>query len=238
MAPYVSSRPKYRRRKRARRGKRAKQRSYASSTYRPRALGFATMGKSLGFPRENIVKMRYCDWLTMSSTTGIMQKYYFSATSIYDPDLSGTGHAPMMKSFWQTIYNHYEVQSATIKCQFSSRIGATPAVVVGIFTADAAHSINDWNTLAEQGRGQYKSIAGYNVDANTVGASYNRTKFFSKSMGHKDTKALMTADPADNCLFNLYLQSQDKSSTSSLFDVKVTIDYVVRVFEPKTQSTS
>jgi len=46
------------------------------------------------FPQRLRRTLRYVDWVNLTSTSGGQAYYQFRANSLFDPDLSGTGHQP------------------------------------------------------------------------------------------------------------------------------------------------
>jgi len=103
----------------------------------------------LGLPREVSVDMEYVDLIALGTNPGI--NYYFRS-SLYDPDISGTGHQP--RFFDQlcspTMYNYYKVShmwcevtfvnlSSSVTCQVQTWEGAATgsSVITGTETQNA-----------------------------------------------------------------------------------------------------
>lgn len=68
-----------------------------------------------GVPKERWMRFRYCDEITIDPGAASIAAHYYRANSLFDPDLTGTGHQPM--NFDQMIlgYLHYTVYGAKIK---------------------------------------------------------------------------------------------------------------------------
>lgn len=58
---------------------------------------------------EQIMKFRYTDNIQLQSTSGVPQFYQFAGNSLFDPDITGTGHQPYGFDQWSAFYNKYTV---------------------------------------------------------------------------------------------------------------------------------
>lgn len=60
---------------------------------------------------EVIVKLPYADVVAdiRSYEPGVSALYQYKANSIYDPDLTGSGHQPLGRDTWAAIYDYYKV---------------------------------------------------------------------------------------------------------------------------------
>jgi len=67
-----------------------------------------------GFPKNVTVTHRYSDIATLVSTGGGYVTYSWSANSLYDPDVTATGHQPMLFDQFSAIYDQYIVLKAKI----------------------------------------------------------------------------------------------------------------------------
>lgn len=191
-----------------------------------------------GFPTSRLVRMRYCENYSMTSTLGIMNSYTFRCNSIYDPNQTGVGHECFGRDQWATFYNKYVVLGAKIKIVAqgggSSNTGSVP-VYTGI-KRDLDNSIaSDYNTLKEQGTAsRVFQPAG---EAKLVLTSYYSAKKHWGVSSVKDNLdrlgALFTTNPTDQMYFVHFYQTQDRGSTSLPTVFTATIDYIVLCFEPK-----
>ena len=69
------------------------------------------------YEEEVVVKLPYIDTFTTfqaqsASTTGSV--YQYKVNSMWDPDLTGTGHQPLGRDTWSSIYNYYKVLECNI----------------------------------------------------------------------------------------------------------------------------
>lgn len=73
-----------------------------------------------GFPQTKLVKMRYVDQnATLDPGAGLIQSTSYSCNSLYDPDISATGHQPMGFDQWSKIYRRYTVLSSKITVRWN-----------------------------------------------------------------------------------------------------------------------
>lgn len=83
-----------------------------ATVYRPRFLNPFSRGYEL-------VQLTYMQDITLNPTpttigAGGANKWAFSFNSLYDPDVTGTGHQPMFLDNYAQIYNKYKVSFAKI----------------------------------------------------------------------------------------------------------------------------
>lgn len=99
--------------KQQRRGRRRQNRPNTLNNNEPMAM--VRLGPR-GFPRRMEVVHNYKEIITITSTgyTG----YAFSTNGMYDPNISGTGHQPMLFDQMTTLYDHYHVMSSELKATF------------------------------------------------------------------------------------------------------------------------
>lgn len=62
-----------------------------------------------------MVKLRYVDTITLNPASAAMASHVFRANSIFDPDLTGTGHQPLLHDTYALLYTRYRVMSSKIK---------------------------------------------------------------------------------------------------------------------------
>ncbi len=67
-----------------------------------------------GFPKTRKATLTYADSVSLSaSAIGVFHQ--FNANGCYDPDSSGAGHQPHGFDQWMAFYNHYTVESVSVK---------------------------------------------------------------------------------------------------------------------------
>ena len=66
------------------------------------------------FPKKQLVELTYCDTVTIPSLDAGSAPYKFRLNSVYDPDLTSTGHQPRGHDQWSAIYKRYCVIGANV----------------------------------------------------------------------------------------------------------------------------
>lgn len=188
-----------------------------------------------GIKNNKVIKMPYVTNSYMNSISGVHQIWNFKMNDIYDPDVSNVGHQPFGHDQWALYYKKYTVVGAKITASFSwvPAAGITNAVV-GII-ADANTTLaTTTHTKEERYPGCMKTLyAGGKGNHVEVSAFYSMKKWFSQKNddGHQHETAFGSS-PFLPAYFNVFVQSQDGSSTTNDIAVKIKISYVVKMIEP------
>jgi len=66
------------------------------------------------FPNRKTVALRYVESVAFDASGSSAAVNVFCVNNIYDPNYSGTGHQPMFRDNYATIYERYKVNYATI----------------------------------------------------------------------------------------------------------------------------
>lgn len=199
------------------------------------------------------VTMRYVDAVTMnpSTTTGAIQVY--SANSIHDPDVTGTGAQPYGHDTYATMWNHYTVLSSKIQIDI---VGANttgvygPPHVVCLSLSDAALGAATAGSIDAGGTWQIRCMAGDCAYGQAVTdavskvhtrfkKSFVATKFYSTTSPEDNPNlgAAFGASPSERAYFSIQATSPDGGDCVSA-SYLVTIDYDVLLQEPKTLALS
>jgi len=64
--------------------------------------------------RHGFVKLKYCDNYQLTAATTYSVERVFRLNSLYDPDLTGTGHQPYMHDTLATMWRRYRVHGVKI----------------------------------------------------------------------------------------------------------------------------
>lgn len=201
----------------------------------------ATPGRSLGFPKNQTVQLRYCTAVNLvDSVGGVLDIHAFRANGIFDPDVTGIGHQPLGRDQWDLFYNHYYVKSAKITVKYStqSQVAGQYAAVHGLYVSDDLTVPTSWTTLAEAGRAKYLQDSNLNTESKTLTATYNPRTFMRQGRNQAQLGAAMSADPSEQIYFILYAQAADESSMMTQRNYIVQIDYMVQFSEPKDLAQS
>lgn len=180
------------------------------------------------FPAKAKALLRYSQVVEINPATGIPSAQLFRANSIHDPDFTGIGHQPYGHDTYASIYNHYNVRSATITMTPTTSTNG----IYGITLTDDSTVQADYNTVRElkSTRMSTNSISAGNPK--TVTNYFNVNKNFDLPF-QKATSASFGASPAEGMIFHCWFEGSsntvDPQNTSFLF----TISYVVDMWELK-----
>lgn len=202
-----------------------------SNLYKPQTV------QRLLSSKYRLVKMRYAEGATINpGAAGILNTYVFSANSIYDPNVSSTGHQPLMHDQLITFYNHYCVTRSKIHVTFTpSTATIEPVSTVGIKLNDVNNfSASDPDTIVEQDDTCYRMM--YTGSNNPVKLTkvYNAKTFFNI----KDIKDNLDrlgsnfgANPTEQAYFMVFAGNQHAYDGAAIY-INVLIEYEVLVSEP------
>lgn len=222
---------------------------------RPRKSSKALLYKHLpvgGFPKSKTVKLKYVDVITMDPGAAVPVYYYYRANSLFDPDLTGTGHQPRGFDQWAAVYDHYTVMSSTIRVQAVPKqtVGSTIIpCVYGVCTDD--DPTWDHGTVADiiesrQSRGwRYASNA---TEGSSTGKRPSITshcdvaKFYGTTpkelLNNPRFNANTSANPTEGVYHVIWAGPMDISYNPSSVSMLVEIWFTATFTEPKTLPSS
>ena len=110
-----------------------KKRPYRRRRYRRKRKVMPPIG---GFPKSMMTRLKYVQNISLDPTAGVGAIQVFRANSVYDPDMTGTGHQPSNFDKLATIYDRYTVVGSKIRVYpnfvSTSGINPYPTVVVAL----------------------------------------------------------------------------------------------------------
>lgn len=201
--------------------------------------------KFTGWGKKVMAKLRYVDYITIDPPSAGVASYVFRATSLFDPDVTGTGHQPMGFDQLMNRYDHYTVVGAKLTAQFMpvSAANLVPGLL-GCLLSDTgtrvASATSISHLLEHPGRG---SIANTGVllpkDYNArVIKKFSSKKFFGKkTINENDYRGTNAASPTENAFFEVYVATVG-TNNPDLTTLLVTIDYIALFTEPKPLAQS
>lgn len=188
-----------------------------------------------GMPNVRIIKLRYADTISITSTAGALGYHVYRANSLYDTDVTGVGHQPMGYDLWTQMYNHYCVLGAKIYVKAADDgLSTGPATYSGVLLSDDSiipHSTS--SGLMEEG---FKTrIAVFQRKPIIMSCGYSAKKFFNVANVKDNVTrigATISQNPFDQAYFHIWQEPLDGSSTQTMF-YSVVIEFVVLFSEPK-----
>lgn len=185
---------------------------------------------------RQIVKMRYSEDVNISAGA-TLGAYDFRANSIFDPNLTGTGHQPLGHDQWSVFYDHYVVLGA--KCRVTLTQSSTAGSDIAFFSLclqDTSNTMISQSQIREQPRTAWTLVTSpyAGQSSRTLAKNFSAKRFFgAKSVITWDKLgAQFGANPTEDALFRIFFQNMSGLSAISLV-ANVTIDYIVMLSEPK-----
>ena len=189
-----------------------------------------------GAPRAVIRKHRYASYYNFpTGVAGVVDGRVFSANSMFDPDVTGGGHQPLMHDQMAVIYTKYLVIGAKITVTFISAT-SEGASMVGIRTAKDTTILTNQDQLREHGDCKWKLITGLESgrSVTTVTKKFSPKRFFSVTnlKDESDLQALPNASPARQGYFHVFNAPVDAGSAAACV-AQVLITYITLWHKPE-----
>ena len=164
-----------------------------------------------------------------------------SCNGLFDPDKTGIGHQPMGFDQVMPLYDHYVVIGAKITIQFTNEGDVVPAQV-GCYINDATTSLTSVDEICENGynKSMVLGVRGQSDSTKTMVVKLNPNKFLgrTKPLADPQLKGTITANPAEECYFDIWASPNDGVSTMGSVIARYTVEYVALFIEPRKLTTS
>jgi len=187
-----------------------------SNAHAPPVVRFSPM--CFGFPDKLLTRLRYCDTLNMTCTSGAVGKEIFRWNSTYDIDVTNTGHQPLYRDTYASIYDQYAVVRATARFTIVN-VNTGISVVCGHVTDDDTNISSQFNTLMEQNHGDHcilTPLAGSH-SSHTFDTTWDCQEVLGiDPYASESYKTAVAADPTETSTLGIWAVPQDGSSTTTL----------------------
>jgi len=176
----------------------------------------SSFGANIGFPDRLKCLLKYSEVGTFTGSAAPSGQV-FQVNSLFDPNLSGTGHQPSYFDTIKAVYGRYCVQGATVEVEIMNGSG------VGIFVASLYSDINIGADSVEQ-MTEARHCKNFSVGINSgMGNARNSLPYmdFRKLMGQPvlESDSNMYTDvgstPTDVCYWIFKAVAADGSTTMS-----------------------
>lgn len=207
----------------------------------PRSIGSTALARP--FPDRYRFNLRYVQYNQLDPGVTSFAYNTFMVNSLYDPDVSGTGHQPMGFDQLTPLYNRYIVTGAKITTSFeNSATTVNAGVTVGITVHEGqtfyASTAQDVETLIEQGKTTYRMLSQAQGNIGTVTLSRNIS--FRKEFAVQDLignieqyGALVTASPANGLFASVWAQASNYGQDPPYAACITKIEFTGYFLEPK-----
>lgn len=192
-----------------------------------------TVGKPMPFPTRMVAKLRYCETISMLSSLTPLTNINIACNSIYDPNLTGTGHQPYGHDTYATIYNQYTV----LKSKITFRVGSyssNPYITWGGGIEDTVGTTATVDTWGE--RPTYKKRIMTQMGstaAQPLTLYWDRNQRFPGKDVYRELSAPFGANPSEIEIFNIVAQTNSAGGTLGQVYCFVDVEYTCEFYEIK-----
>lgn len=196
-----------------------------------------------GFPMSKVVKMRYVESISVNPDILAAGLYVFRANSIFDPNVTGTGHQPMGHDEWQDIYNHYTVLGSKIKCTFSSSdntyLGSACVCTVSRQPDYVAVATSSSTRIQESGA-RYKMLGLPSAKSGivTLTSNFSAKKHLRATTNSGFIRAPFGYNPSEEMFYHCVMSPLDAGQNLNTIYLYVQIDYIVLLSERRQLNIS
>lgn len=184
-----------------------------------------------GMPDKRFVKLRYTEQFVLTSTSGATAKQVFRCGSIFDPDLTGTGHQPLGHDEWSVLYNYYRVLGSKITVQ-PINSSAVPGCICIFKNDDQSGPATGIAGIIEQGRCTWRMLAEDNANPpQTMVMKYSAKREFPMLYKDDSLRATFGSNPGEDKYYIVALQALDGTSTISV-PCLINIEYLCELSSP------
>jgi len=169
-----------------------------------------TVSAGLGFPKRMVMTHKYVELINLTSTSGVIQKYLYSANGMYDPNITGTGHQPTYFDQMSALYNHYTVIGSKIKVRVTPVATNEDVSYVGMYLDDDTTTTNiiDTSTLGEATKGTVRQIPPNSNNSYYFSGKWSAKKTFGGSiLGNDNLQGNIAANPTEQSYWVLASQA-------------------------------
>nr|DAV46090.1 MAG TPA: Capsid protein [Cressdnaviricota sp.] len=187
--------------------------------------------------KAKVCKFKYFQEISLNPTAGLCADYVFHATSIYDPDNTGTGHQPYGFDQIMAMYDHFTVLGSKIKVTAVNNTNAP--IWMGIKLRDENTNLTgmDLQDFQEQ-PGTKKKLIGWQTSGSSKGVltlGCGQAKFLGLTkqalMADTSRRGDTSSNPADGLFFHVMIAPQSVDDLSGqIFAVE--IEYTAALTEP------
>lgn len=207
-------------------------------------------GRKLAVPRfpgpladKMVMRHRYVAQVSVNPGLGTALAYIFSANGMFDPDVSGGGHQPLMFDEMSQFYNHYTVLGSKISARYISDTSgvSTGTTMCGInLKANATNEPNP-TLIMEQNKAHYRILTNAQAGASTtVTHKASIKKFLGKAQlsDNDDVQGTSASNPAEQAYWHVFAAPIASTADPSAIYMIVSIDYIALWSERKAITQS
>lgn len=198
----------------------------------------ALNGRGIGFPTKLACKLKYGQVFTVGTIIpGTSWYNIFRGNSIFDPDVSGTGHQPRYHDTLEALYKYYYVSASSIKVNFhaSTAAGGILAFVVPDASTDSAAIPVSAHDVIELPGSRWKHMGAENTGPAPTTIRMRQTS----SVLQEDDRIKATpfgGNPVNNWDFIVGMFNATASNTGGWVSVEIIYDVICSELVEPSQS--
>lgn len=196
----------------------------------------------IGMPAKQKVRLKYVETITLNPGVAGVANHYFSCNGMYDPNITGVGHAPLYFSQYMSNYDHYQVIGSAMKVTQMPTSGSdkTPAVWGIMMDNNTTFSYTDAAQIIESNQGKNRwrlGSASTHASLNNNGTNPRCYAKFSakKQLGDLSDKheGSVTSNPTDQYFYSIWCANPGVGTDPETMAFMVEISYIAILKEPK-----
>ncbi|UAU47000.1 Cap [Chicken proventriculitis-associated circular virus 4] len=180
-----------------------------------------------GFPRMLKTTLKYAENINILNAAAGGSLQTFSCNSLYDPNITGTGHQPMYFDQLIALYDHYCVVASKFTVVMTGGDGNVTPLQYCLCIDDDA-TLNAGPIIQAEYPDSNFGILPTGVSAApTVRTLYwSARKFFGKDpIGDPELQGTASTSPTEQSTFNISVQPMDGIASTIDFNAAVIIEY-------------
>lgn len=194
------------------------EKTHSMMHYGSPSRGYTAYSRSQPLAQRLRTTLCYVEKITNSTVAAI--DYQFRLNSLFDPNLTGTGHQPKGFDQLAALYNRYRVYKCDYRITFAQTSNAIP-IYCGVAPTNTLTGFTDMTDHAETAYSQY-IIA---VNSNPLPTGYFTGSVDLAQLNGKTriayeaddtTQALVSTNPAEQLNLHVFTQTLDNSTALSM----------------------
>jgi len=198
---------------------------YRRVNKQPKVNKRAAASKRSLFPATLDVTLKYCDVIRVAVAAATTAHQAFRANSIFDPDLTGTGHQPLGRDQLAAMYSEYEVLSSRLRVRVCDRLYTGDSLTAVAWCDDDGTTTGPISQCMEQPTAQWAASSMYQPTFMEVGASFSEARDFGPG-SHE------VSDMGGNPSRQMYLNVALQCATATSAELACEVEYRVRFSSP------
>lgn len=195
------------------------------------------------FPPSVSVCFKYADQVSISTTAGVGFQYVFRGNSLFDPDVTSSGHQPYGFDQWKAIYQRYCVFASWIRVSVSLDIPLPVKILLlptqldsSVVTSDTFESLIEqpyckWRTGQSSNGQDLQSLTHYMSTSKIMGQAPYLIE------NDDNLYALSNANPLNPWYWILGVNSPQGDS-SQTYKIDIEMRFWAKLFDPQPVSAS